>query len=109
MLEISKAALWQPRKRFCHQQDLFAFSWGVEMDYMTITEASTKWNISTRRIQTLCSQGRIPGAERLGYCWVLPKDAVKPADARIKSGKYIGYSMKYNKAVKKKTGSNRPV
>ncbi|MDU1323671.1 MAG: helix-turn-helix domain-containing protein [Clostridiales bacterium] len=79
------------------------------MDYMTITEASTKWNISTRRIQTLCSQGRIPGAERLGYCWVLPKDAVKPADARIKSGKYIGYSMKYNKAVKKKTGSNRPV
>ena len=109
MLEITKATQWQPRERSCHPQDLFIVSWGVEMDYMTITEASTKWNISTRRIQTLCSQGRIPGAERLGYCWVLPKDAVKPADARIKSGKYIGYSMKYNKAVKKKTGSNRPV
>ena len=59
------------------------------MDYMTISEAATKWNISNRRIQTLCSQGRIPGAERAGYCWLLPKDAEKPADARIKSGKYI--------------------
>lgn len=107
MLEISKAAPWQPRERFCHPQDLFAFSWGVEMDYMTISEASTKWNISARRIQTLCSQGRIPGAERLGYCWVLPKDAVKPADARIKSGKYIGYSEKYNKASKRKAGADR--
>ena len=59
------------------------------MDYMTISEAATKWNLSNRRIQTLCSQGRIPGAERAGYCWLLPKDAEKPVDARIKSGKYM--------------------
>ena len=77
------------------------------MDYMTIAEASTKWNISARRIQTLGSQVRIPGAERLGYCWVLPKDAGKPADARIKSGKYIGYSEKYSKSSKKKAGVDR--
>ena len=88
-IEISEAAQWQPRERLCHTQGLFAVSWGVEMDYMTITEASKKWEISNRRIQTLCAQGRIPGAERLGYCWLLPKEAVKPADARIKSGKYI--------------------
>ena len=71
------------------------------MDYMTISEAATKWNLSNRRIQTLCSQGRIPGAERAGYCWLLPKDAEKPVDARIKSGKYIGYSEKYKKSGKK--------
>ena len=59
------------------------------MDYMTISEASIKWKISNRRIQTLCTQGRIAGAERLGYCWLLPKDAEKPLDARIRSGKYI--------------------
>lgn len=59
------------------------------MDYMTITEAAEKWKISNRRIQTLCSQGRVPGAERLGYIWLLPKDAEKPADGRIKSGRYI--------------------
>ncbi len=77
------------------------------MDYMTISEAATKWNLSNRRIQTLCSQGRIPGAERTGYCWLLPKDAEKPVDARIKSGKYIGYSEKYKKPGEKNATDGR--
>lgn len=85
---------------------LFAFYWGVEMDYMTITEASKKWKISNRRIQTLCAQGRIPGAERLGYCWLLPKEAVKPTDGRIKSGKYIK-NDKTTKPTIGVTGDNR--
>lgn len=59
------------------------------MDYMLISEASKKWGITPRRIQTLCSEGRINGADRLGKIWVIPKGARKPADARIKSGKYI--------------------
>ena len=58
------------------------------MDYITISEAAKKWNISPRRIQTLCSTGRIPGVERLGYCWAIPINAEKPTDARVKSGKY---------------------
>jgi len=64
------------------------------MDYITIAEASGKWGLSARRIQVLCSQGRIPGTERLGYCWAIPKNAVKPSDARVKSGKYVGCSRK---------------
>lgn len=56
---------------------------------MSITEASKKWGISNRRIQTLCVQGRISGVSRLGTVWAIPIDAEKPADARIKSGKYI--------------------
>ena len=67
------------------------------MEYMTITEAAEKWDLSNRRIQTLCSEGRIDGAERLGRNWAIPKDAEKPADARIKSGKYIGFAEKYRK------------
>jgi hypothetical protein len=59
------------------------------MDYMLVSEASKQWGITTRRIQTLLSEGRIPGAERMGTIWVIPNDAQKPADARIKSGKYI--------------------
>jgi len=74
---------------FCDKQNPFARIWGDMMNYMTIIEASQKWNISPRRIQTLCSTGRIPGVERLGYCWAIPKDAQKPVDARVKSGKYI--------------------
>lgn len=58
------------------------------MDYMLVSEASKKWGISSRRIQILCNEGRIEGADRLGTMWVMPKSAKKPADARIKSGKY---------------------
>lgn len=64
------------------------------MEYMSISEASKKWGISNRRIQTLCVQDRIPGAARLGSIWAIPCDARKPADARIKSGKYVGLSSK---------------
>lgn len=59
------------------------------MTYLSIRQVSEKWGISKRRIQTLCAEERIPGAMRVDYSWVIPEDAEKPADARIKSGKYI--------------------
>jgi predicted site-specific integrase-resolvase len=59
------------------------------MEYMTATETAEKWGISTRRVHTLCAEGRIKGATRLGNAWAIPKNAEKPKDARIKSGKYI--------------------
>ena len=59
------------------------------MQYMSINQAAQEWGISPRRIQVLCAQDRIPGACRIGNMWAIPKDAQKPEDARIKSGKYI--------------------
>lgn len=59
------------------------------MEYMSIKQTSEKWGISVRRIQILCSSDRIPGAQKVGYSWIIPADAQKPADARIKSGKYM--------------------
>lgn len=59
------------------------------MDYITIVEVAKLWGISRRRISVLCTQGRIPGAAKLGYIWAIPKDAKKPADERIVSGKYV--------------------
>lgn len=59
------------------------------MEYLSIKQVSEKWGISKRRIQTLCTGDRIPGAQKIGYSWIIPADAEKPADARIKSGKYI--------------------
>jgi hypothetical protein len=52
------------------------------MDYLTTKQAAEKWNISLRRVQVLCEQGRIKGAVRLGWAWAIPKDAEKPEDAR---------------------------
>jgi hypothetical protein len=61
----------------------------INMDFMTIKQASEKWGICIRRVQTLCTEGRIEGAERLGHQWLIPITSEKPKDARIKSGKYI--------------------
>ena len=54
------------------------------MDYLTTKQAAEKWNISLRRVQVLCEQGRIKGVVRLGWAWAIPKDAEKPADLRMK-------------------------
>ena len=59
------------------------------MDYMTIKEASEKWGLSIRRMQEICVSGRVPGIVKFGREWAIPKDARKPDDARIKSGKSL--------------------
>jgi predicted site-specific integrase-resolvase len=60
---------------------------GADMDYMTLREAGEKWGISPRQINYYCSEGRIPGAEKMGTVWLIPKDAEKPIDGRTKQGK----------------------
>ena len=57
------------------------------MEYLSISQLSKKWGISGRRIQTLCTEGRVPGATKIGSYWAIPADAEKPKDERIKSGK----------------------
>lgn len=55
------------------------------MDYLPVQEFSNKWNISKRRIQILCKEGRIEGAKMIGNMWAIPADAKRPNDARTKS------------------------
>lgn len=59
------------------------------MEYMTIKEASEKWNISVRRVQAICNAGMVQGVVKFGHAWAIPKDTDKPIDKRIKSGKYV--------------------
>ena len=54
------------------------------MEYMSCPEAAKKWGISERRVQILCKEDRIPGVSKIGYMWLIPKDAKKPADRRRK-------------------------
>ena len=59
--------------------------------YMSITEASKKWQISDRRIRVLCGEGRIEGAVKIGRNWSIPIEAAKPVDARETTKKfYVG-------------------
>ena len=52
------------------------------MQRITAQQASEKWGISLRRVQDLCRQGRIPGAERFGKNWMIPVDVGRPLDGR---------------------------
>ena len=53
-------------------------------DYISAKQASEKWNISQRQVLKLCEDGRVEGAEKLGYMWVIPEIAPKPVDMRTK-------------------------
>ena len=57
------------------------------MDLMTVSEAAKLWNITPRRVQAMCENGQIEGAEKLGFMWTLPKTASKPIDGRTKFAK----------------------
>lgn len=52
------------------------------MEYITAQEAADKWGITRRRVQILCSEGRIEGSIKMANLWVIPKVAKKPEDAR---------------------------
>ena len=59
------------------------------MNYISAAQAAAKWNISKKRVTVLCKEGRITDAQMAGNVWIIPENAEKPADARIKSGRYI--------------------
>nr|WP_324291986.1 helix-turn-helix domain-containing protein [uncultured Trichococcus sp.] len=61
------------------------------MKYITTSQVADLWGISQRRVQILCSQDRIEGIFKLGDCWAIPEDAVKPDDFRCKI-KEAGYN-----------------
>ena len=52
------------------------------MELLTTSEMAKKWDISTRRVTTLCTEGRIEGAILKGNTWLIPENAEKPDDPR---------------------------
>lgn len=52
------------------------------MKYITASQAAEKWNISQRRVQILCAEGRINGVFKLGETWAIPEETEKPFDER---------------------------
>lgn len=52
--------------------------------YISVSDAAAKFHISKRRVQLLCEQGRISGADRVDGVWRIPETAEKPADRRRK-------------------------
>ena len=52
-------------------------------EMLSVREAAVRWNITERRVATLCKDGRITGAKKMSNCWMIP-----PADQRLKTGAF---------------------
>ena len=52
------------------------------MEYLTTSEVAKKWDITRRRVNVLCDEGRVEGAIQKGKIWLIPDSAVKPVDKR---------------------------
>ncbi len=59
------------------------------MNYISVKQAAEKWHMSPRRVQILCNEDRIQGAQRVGNVWTIPENAEKPEDARKKVCKRV--------------------
>ena len=59
----------------------------MELNLMSSKQAAEKWGITDRQVQSLCLQGKIKDAAKLGREWLIPKDAPRPIDGRTKAAK----------------------
>jgi hypothetical protein len=57
------------------------------LEVISVPEAAKKWSISERRVQKLCEENRISGVAKFSRMWLIPKDAEKPADGRLRNKK----------------------
>ena len=67
---------------------------GMIEGYATVKEIAKKWEVTTRTVQMMCSEGKIAGATKFGDVWAIPLGADKPTDKRIVSGKYKNWRKK---------------
>ena len=54
------------------------------MKYLSVTEIAEKWGINERRVRALLKEKRIEGAIYEGHRYMIPENATKPLDRRIK-------------------------
>ena len=66
-------------------------------NYMSVQEASEKWELTNRMVQKMCADGKIEGVLKFGKSWAIPEDAEKPVDKRIRNGEWIGYRKNHEK------------
>ena len=56
-------------------------------NYISVSEASIKWNVSERSVRNYCALGRVEGAVFEGGSWKIPAEAKKPTRTNAKENK----------------------
>lgn len=75
------------------------------MEYISIRQASDKFNLTTRQIRNLCQSGKIPGATKVDNMWIIPssittlsKSKKDLLGSKINNSDEI-YGLKYNYVI----------
>lgn len=69
------------------------------MEYKTASDMAKQWNISDRRVRTLCRDGRIDGVIVANGTYLIPCDAAKPADGRYRHERIERIAVSENVAI----------
>lgn len=56
-------------------------------DYSTAKEMALIWGITDRMVIHYCDNGLIPDAVKKGNLWLIPTNAKKPEDRRLKANR----------------------
>ena len=66
--------------------------------FITVKEASIKWNLSERSVRNYCALGRIKGVVLSGKTWLIPENATKPIRSNEKENKkYLLEKLRFEK------------
>ena len=79
------------------------------MTYLKVSEAAQKWGISDRRVRKLCAEERINGVIRKGNLYLIPDNAVRPADARTLTRHGVSPLLVEVDRLKEQLASMRPL
>ena len=61
------------------------------MKYLSVSEVAKKWNLNERRVRVLIQEKRIEGVKLEGHKYLIPENAIKPLDRRIKGQRLFIY------------------
>ena len=66
--------------------------------FITVKEASIKWNLSERSVRNYCALGRNKGTVWSGKTWLIPENATKPIRSNEKKNKkYLLEKLRFEK------------
>lgn len=73
--------------------------------FITVKEASIKWNLSERSVRNYCALGRVKGAILVGKTWMIPEGTKKPIRSNEKENKnYLLERLRFEKNNQVKGG-----
>ena len=65
------------------------------IEYISVTQYCQKYGLDVGNVRKLLASGRIK-AIKIGNQWAIKADEPRPADMRVKSGKYVNWRKPKN-------------